>query len=126
MIPSYLYWQYIAGPRWLIILIWNMQRVILRAFSVPVLIKTLFSAWHKDHLSYSSANSVYTIIQTMTLNAISRAIGFIVRSTVILIWVLCEIMYLFTASVIFILFILWPVISFSSIVIGLWLILNAP
>ena len=126
MLSSYLYWQYIAGPRWLAILIWNIQRVILRAFSVPVLLKTMFAVWHKDRIRYGSTSSVGTIIRAMTLNAISRAIGFIVRSTVLLVWAVSEIVYIFIASAVFVLFILWPIISLGAIIIGLGLIVSAP
>ena len=51
---SLLHWHFIHAPAWMIVLAWNMQRVLARYFSAPIMLKTLISHWHKDAVSYQA------------------------------------------------------------------------
>lgn len=107
MFRDYLHWQYVSGPRWLLQLYVNLQLAILRWFSVSTMLKTLFAHWHRDRVSLK-AGSISGIALALAWNAISRGIGFIIRSGVLLLWLLTELLYLPLAVVSFILFLLWP------------------
>jgi len=123
MYVHYFYWQYIAAPRWLLILFWNLERALLRFFSVGLMLKTLFAHWHKDRVSYRQG-SISGFLTALAWNLISRGIGFIVRIIVLAAWLIIQSLYIIAASASFIAFLAWPLAVITAFAIGLGLILT--
>ena len=73
-------------------------------FSVKICLKTLFSVWKRDAISYQGL-SLKQIFQVWTLNLASRFVGFLIKS-ITLISYLVAIVILSVISIILI--ILWP------------------
>lgn len=119
---SYLRWQFIDGPVWLMLLAWNLQHFLVRFFSVPVMLRTLVSHWHKDAVSYRQG-SITGVAVAFAWNQISRGIGMIIRSSVLIGWIVMSIALLGMSVVVFGLFIAWPFLTLIGSAIGVQLLL---
>lgn len=93
MLSRYLEWQFVAGPRFLIVLTWNLQRALWRFFSVSLMLRTLFAHWHRDAVPYW-AGTVSGLLLAFAWNQISRAIGLTVRLAVLLTWLVTAVVFL--------------------------------
>ncbi len=119
---SYLHWQFIVGPAWLVRTAWNIELALLQYFSVGLMLRTLFAHWHKDAVRYERS-SFSQILISFAWNQISRAIGFIIRSTVLAAWLVVQVVYLVLALGIIAAFIAAPFVIAALLVWGLRLIL---
>src|SRR5687768_4472004 len=118
MYIEYVYWQFVSGPQWLLALARDLERALLRFFSVPFMVRTLFAYWRKDSVSYR-AGSLEGIALALAWNSISRGIGFIIRTTVLLVWVLAAVALAVLSSVVIGLFLLWPLLVLVGLSAGL-------
>ena len=122
MLIDYLNWQFVVGPKWLMLLLWNLERASLCFFSIKLMFRTLLAYWHKDAMAFSGGTlSKYATI--LLWNLISRLIGFIVRSVIIILWLLVQTVFLPLAGTILVLFVLWPILLILGLAIGLSLFL---
>ena len=118
VLVDYLHWQFVAGPRWLLEFFWNLEKALLQFFSVPVLLKTLFSYWRRDKVPLIG-NGMQGLIEGLAWNTISRLIGFIIRSFTLAFWLIAQVVAAVFAVVLFVLFLLWPFIALGLISSGL-------
>lgn len=93
MLSRYLTWQFVNGPRFLLTLTWNIQRALAQYFSVPMMLRTLFAHWHRDAVPYR-AGTISGLVLAFAWNLISRAIGLIVRATLLLTWLVAAVIFL--------------------------------
>lgn len=90
----------------------SMVTGISRLFSVPILLRTLFAPW-KRIISYPGA-SLDAKLRALIDNLISRAVGFIVRTLVLLTALIMEAL----ASCLGVLWIvIWPCIPLLGVVL---------
>lgn len=83
-VPNFFEWWLVDEPINLWGIIVKITHRVLIFFSIPILIKTLFSPWKRD--AHSAVNSsLDVIIRVIVDNLISRLVGFTVRSITILI-----------------------------------------
>src|SRR5436305_1624214 len=118
MYPEYFYWQYVLAPRFLLQLDWNLQRALVRYFSVATLMKTLFAPWHRDSLPYRPG-SISSIVQTFILNQLSRVIGALVRVGLLAVWLVVELVFLTSAVFSLLAFVLWPLLAVVGVATGI-------
>jgi hypothetical protein len=118
MYIEYVYWQFVSGPQWLLTLARDLERALLRFFSVPFMVRTLFAYWRKDSVSYR-AGSLEGIALALAWNTISRGIGFIIRTTVLLVWVLAAAVLVVLSGIVIAFFLLWPLLVLVGIATGL-------
>lgn len=118
---SYLHWQFIVAPRFLLITAWNLELALVQFFSVGTMLRTLFAHWHRDIARYER-RSFTEIFITFAWNQISRAIGFTIRSTVLLAWLIVQVLYLVIAFGVLVIFLIAPFLILVGLVIGLRLI----
>ena len=118
MIADYLHWQFVVGPRWLLELAWNLELALLQFFSVPMLLKTLFSYWRRDRVPLIG-NGMQGLIEGLAWNTISRLIGFVIRSFTLAFWLVTQLAATFLGVTLFALFLLWPFIVLTLIGAGL-------
>lgn len=121
MIIDYFQWQFVLAPSWLLRLMWNLERASLRLFSIKLMFQTLTAHWHKDAMAWKGG-TIGKYVATIMWNIISRLIGFIVRSTVITLWIIMQAIFIPLAFIIFILFITWPFLVIIGISTGLSLL----
>lgn len=118
MLAEYYYWQLVEGPLWLTRLAWNIQRMLVRYFSVPVMLRTLVAHWHRDALAYRSG-TLSGLLMIFAWNQISRAIGFIIRVAVLFTWALSALLLLVLSQTVVIIFIAWPFLVVFGLLAGL-------
>lgn len=110
-------WHVWRTPKWLALLTWNLERAVARYFSVSIMLRTLVSHWHKDVVSYRQG-TIGSIVLAFAWNMISRGIGFIIRTTVLLLFACVSLGIavggLFTIG----LFLVWPVLMITGLIIG--------
>ncbi len=123
MIADYFIWQYRVGPIWLATFSWNVQRVLWHSFSVPVMATTLFAHWHRDAVSYHLAG-IGSLVLAFTWNQISRAIGFLIRITVLLLWAVVASVVAVISVATLVIFFLWPLIILGFFGAGSFLLLQ--
>lgn len=119
MVASYLRWQFIDGPRWLLRFTGTLQRMLWRFFSVSLMLRTLFAHWHRDALAYTPGG-LSEMIQTFFMNQISRLIGFFIRCCLLSIWLITEALYLPLAAAALITFTAAPLLLIASLIAALF------
>lgn len=115
---AYLHWQFIIAPRFLLITAWNLELALAQFFSVGTMLRTLFAHWHRDVAAYEK-RSFGEIFVTFAMNQISRAIGFIIRSSVLLVWLLMQLLYLIIVIGVLLVFLAAPFLLALGFILGL-------
>lgn len=104
----YLQWQYLDRPK----VIWqgwkDCLRFNLNYWSVPLLLQTLFSHWRRYSYSYGRGFDIGRWFNAFTFNIISRVLGALMRSILIVIGLLAEILIFLTGAAILLLWLLLP------------------
>jgi len=113
---QYLTWHYVDQVR-VISRAWkNFLRFNLNYFSISLLLKTLFSHWRKYQWSYGRGFDIKRYAEVFFSNLISRVIGAIIRFFLILIGVVAEIIIVLAGIIVFLGWLLLPVLLLA----GLW------
>ena len=117
VLVKYLHWHYFEQSK-IILLAWkNLLRFNLEYFSIPTLLRTFLWPWRKYEDSFAKGFDLLKVLEVITFNMMSRAIGIMLRSSLIVMGILMEIFILLGGLIIFIIWLIIPVL----IVIGLWL-----
>lgn len=111
-------WQFYEMPKILIIAWWNYVLFGLDYFSVPLLLKTLFSPWRRYNWVYPRGFDALEFLNTLLSNFFSRIIGAVCRIALIIVGSIAE-FFIVVAGFLVVLF--WLVIPFI-IIIGLFFI----
>lgn len=117
MAIGYLHWQLWVGPAWLLRFIWTLQLALWKFYSVPVMIITLVAPWHQDRVSLRQG-SISGILKAIGWNLISRFIGFLVRLSVLIAFLVSEYVFVVGAAATFAFFLAWPVVAVLGIILG--------
>lgn len=83
-------WQFFDTPKFILQAWQNFLKFNLNYFSVPLLLKTLFSHWRRYRWSYGRGFDLPRYLETFASNLISRILGAIMRSILISIGLLVE------------------------------------
>lgn len=92
-------------------------------FSVLILIKTFFSPWRGISEGYGRGLDIQRYTEAFALNTMSRIIGVIYRTFFLIIAVFAETIIIVGGIVIFILWLLFPVLAVLAIYYGISIIL---
>ena|SRR3989344_6742985 len=121
MYLHYFYWQFVMAPTWLLRLILTIERALVIFFSVPTMITTLFAHWHRDRVS-TRRGALSGIAIALAWNLISRVIGFLIRSAMLLAWaVVSSLVGLGGIIMLFVLYVL-PLVILLGIATGIALL----
>ena len=117
-----LIWQFFDVPKeilkgWRDFLLFN-----LNYFSVPILLRTFISPWHRYSYSYGKIFEVWKNIQVFVFNVMSRVIGAILRSVFIIIGILAEILIILIGIIILLGWLVLPFFLFFSLIFGIKLL----
>lgn len=120
---QYLEWHFLDAPQ-RILKIWRDFLLFnLNYWSIPLLFKTLFSPWRRYKFSYGKGLDFKRYFEAFTFNAISRVIGFIMRSIFIFVGIATEILIILGGIVIFLIWILLPVVLIAGFLFGFKILL---
>jgi len=105
-------WYLLDAPRAIIQAIINFLKFGNHFFSIDFLIKTFFSHWHRYFWNYPSSFDIFKILEVFFSNMLSRIIGMILRTFLILVGLLFEFVILLLGILIFIMWFLLPILIF--------------
>lgn len=120
---QYLIWHFIDTPRAFASAWRNYLYFVLNYFSVPLLLKTFFSHWHKYGSSYGKGFDPKRYVETFVLNAMSRVIGMVLRTVFIILGLAAEVFVFAIGLAILLLWIILPVLLVAGFIFGLRLII---
>lgn len=87
---DYLVWHYGKALSDFFSIAQNLLWSCWHFFSIPDLIRTLFSPFARIRQTYFNINNLEESFQNLTANAVSRAVGFVLRTVVIGTGLICE------------------------------------
>jgi len=113
----WLEWQFFDESKNILAAWKNFLRFGVNYFSLPLLLKTLFSPWRKYSMSYGRRLDFNRYFEAFTFNLFSRFMGAILRISLIFIGLLVEGFIFLTGLIIFL---GWLVLPFLLIAGLLW------
>jgi hypothetical protein len=111
-------WYLFDFPKEILKGIKNYLKFGLHYFSIPFLLKTFFAHWRKYIWRYPRAPDIVKILEVWVSNQISRLIGMVCRSFLILAGLIYEILVLIFGILIFFLWYFLPVILLLIFIYG--------
>lgn len=105
---QYLSWQFFEMPGNLIKAWKNFLKFNLNYFSIPLLLKTLFSPWRRYKWSYPQGFDIGKYLEVFVSNLISRILGAIMRIFLIVSGLVFEIFLIFGGIVVFLGWLILP------------------
>jgi len=119
IILQYLIWQFFDVPRQLLLAWKNFLLFNLNYFSVPLLLRTFFSPWRRYKWSYGKGFDARRYIEVFFSNLISRILGAIVRSFLVIAGLAAEIFIVFSGLIVFFGWLLLPLLLIWGFIFGL-------
>ena len=119
---QYLEWHFADTPRGILRAWKNCLRFNLNFWSVIILIKTFFSHWRRYRYDYGRGFDIKRYFEVWTFNMISRVLGAILRSFLIVLGVLTEILVISAGFTVFLFWILLPFIVILGFIYGIKLL----
>ena len=115
---QYIIWHYFDVPKTILKAWKNFLLFNLEYFSIFQLLKTFFSHWRRYAFSYPRAFDAGKYVEVFFSNLISRILGAIVRSFLITLGFIAEILILFFGAVVFFSWLLLPFILIIIFYLG--------
>ncbi len=114
----YLQWQFADVPRAILAGWKNCLRFNLNYWSVPLLLKTLFSHWRRYRYSYGRGFNLKRYFEAFSFNMISRILGTLMRSVLIVLGLLTEILVILAGAIVFFIWLILPLLLIGGIFYG--------
>ena len=108
----YLEWQFFDTSKAILQAWRNCLKFNLNYWSAPLLLKTFFSHWRRYRYSYGKGLNFKRYFEAFTFNMISRVLGMIMRSVLIVLGLIAEV-FVFLAGII--VFFIWLILPFILI-----------
>jgi hypothetical protein len=119
ILMSFLEWYFFDQPK-VIFKAWvNFLKFNLEYFSIIYLLRTLFSPWRNYTWSYGRGFDFKVYLEAFVSNAISRALGAILRIILIIVGIILEILIFFLGLFLLFLWFLWPLALLFVFILGL-------
>ena len=113
---TWLYWQFLEMPAFLLGVWKNYILFALNYFSLPILLKSLFAPWHKYRWNYPKGLQVGEFFSTLISNSFSRLIGAIIRIILIAVGILFQIFVVFAGLIFFLFWMFLPIIIIAGFI----------
>ena len=110
---GYLSWHYGRAFSDILVVWTNFFWFFLHFFSIPLLVRTLFSPWKRLHENYRQGFHPEDFFQALIVNIIMRIVGAIIRVIIIVIGILT----LLTVTILGVIFLLFWTIAPAGVVI---------
>jgi len=120
---QWLSWQFFDVPKNILIAWANFLKFNLNYFSIPLLLKTLFSPWRRYALSYGKGFDIGRYFETLFSNLLFRILGAVMRSFLIIIGLLVEIFIIFAGFMIFLGWLILPILLIFGLYHGFRILL---
>lgn len=120
---QYLCWQFFDAPKSILVGWKNFLKFGLNYFSIPLLLKTLFSPWRRYRWTYPKAFDIGIYLEVFFSNLISRILGLILRVFLIFFGFLTEILFIFGGLFILFIWLILPFLIFLGFYFGFRILL---
>ncbi len=117
-----LVWQFFDAPKAILTGWKNFLLFNLNYFSVPLLLRTYFSHWHRYSYSYDKVFEFWKNIEIFVFNMMSRIIGAILRTFFIIIGATVEVAIVIIGLIILLIWLVLPFILISGLLFGIKLL----
>lgn len=107
---QYIEWHLIDAPRGILGAWRNCLKFNLNYWSIILLLKTFFSHWRRYEYSYGKGFDFKRYFEVFTFNMISRVLGAILRSFLIVFGILTEISIILAGAAIFLFWLVLPIL----------------
>ncbi|MEK7503755.1 MAG: hypothetical protein AAB577_02120 [Patescibacteria group bacterium] len=115
---KYLVWHFFDTPKGILRGWQNCLRFNLNHWSVPLLLRTWFSPWRRYKSSYGKGFSFSKYFEVFTFNLTSRVIGAIMRSVLIIMGSLAQILVFFAGATVFLTWLVLPLLLVLGFIYG--------
>jgi len=116
---QWLSWQFFEMPG-NILKIWkNFLKFNLNYFSIPLLLKTFFSHWRRYKWSHGRGFDFKRYFEVLLSNLISRILGAMMRSILIMIGFGVEIFIIFAGIILFFSWLVSPILLIGGLIFGI-------
>lgn len=116
IVVTWLLWQFLEVPGFLLGVWKNYINFALNYFSIPLLLKSLFAPWRNYKWNYPKGFQMGEFFSTLISNMFSRIIGALMRIILIAIGVVFYIFVIFTGLAVFLFWIFVPFIIISGFI----------
>jgi len=110
IIPAWIEWHFFDVPKSILKTWRNFLVFNLNYFSIPLLIKTLFSPWRRYIWSYGRGFDLGRYVSTFFSNLISRFLGAFIRFILIFIGLFIEAFIFFAGIIVFLVWLILPLL----------------
>lgn len=91
LVPQYLLWHYSRALREYVEIWWNILYFVFHFFSIPALLKTLFSPWKRLKEQHRTTLKPDVLLEAFVFSLIMRTVGFLMRSITIILGTLATV-----------------------------------
>lgn len=119
---EYLWWHYTLAWRDLGAIWGNYLWFIYHFFSIPVLIRTLFSPWKRLGESYPERFNLGATLATFFINSLMRLIGGVIRLALLIFGFAVYLLVILLGVITFVLWLVLPLIIILALILGLALL----
>lgn len=120
------YWYLILVPK-KILKIWrNFLFFGWRFFSIGLLMRTLFTPWKRDVMRRQKGAGLKVFFESLIINIFTRCLGAVLRSVVIILGLIFELIILICGSLVFFGWLAWPLVSIAAITGAIMLFSRGP
>ena len=120
---QWLSWHFFDVPRSILIAWKNFLRFNLNYFSIPLLLKTLFSPWRRYQFTYGKGFDIGRYFTVFFSNLIFRLLGAVMRGFLIIIGLLVEIFIIFAGFMVFLGWLILPILLIFGLYYGFRILL---
>ena len=117
------FWYFVEMPKEILQAWKNFLRFNFNFFSIPLLLKTLFSHWKRYYWVRGRGFNFSEYFNVLFSNLTSRFLGAMVRFVLIIVGIFCEILVFLFGLTIFVGWFFLPIILVLGIFLGFFLII---
>jgi hypothetical protein len=122
IISQWITWHFLEVPREILKAWKNFLKFNLNYFSVPLLLKTFFAPWRRYRMSYGKGFNLNRYLEAFFSNLIFRTLGAVMRSFLIVIGLMVEILIIFAGIVVFFGWLILPALLIAGLIFGIKII----
>ena len=119
----YLQWHFKDRPKAILQAWQNCLKFNLNYWSLPTLLKTLFSHWRRYRYSYGKGFDLKRYFEVFIFNMVSRIIGALLRIVLIIIGLIAEVFVFLAGLVVFLFWLALPLLLIAGIFYGFKILL---
>ena len=120
---KFINWHFFEMPQEIFRVWKDFLQFNLNFFSMRMLLKTLFSPWHKYQYSYGRGFDLKRYVETFSFNAMARAMGAMIRTILIIIGLISQIFLFGLGVIVFFTWIFLPALFIVGIIFGFLMII---